>query len=305
MHGTADKKDRDTAPSQATGSREGRTVTWIGAAANALLIVVKFTAGIIGNSQALIADAVHTVSDFFTDAVVIVGLRFGRKPPDEDHHFGHARIETIAAAVVGVSLIAVAFYLGYRSAMNIYLHADTRPTGVALAGAALSIAVKEAVYHYTVIVGKRIRSQAVMANAWHHRSDALSSVAVLIGVGGALVNPAWHILDAYAAMVVSLFIAKVGMDILWGTLREMTDTAPSQLFQNEVVNCIKRVPGVLSAHDLKVRSIGGLYYIQVHIVVDKNMSVAASHRIVNEARGCINAEFDGIEEIIVHVDPSP
>lgn len=290
--------------SQIEGMREGRKVTWIGVAANALLIAVKFIAGIIGNSQALIADAVHSISDFFTDAVVLVGLRFGRKPPDEDHHFGHARIETMASAVIGISLIAVAFYLGYRSAMNIYLHVDTHPTYVALAGAALSIAVKEALYQYTVVVGKRIKSQAVIANAWHHRSDAFSSVAVLIGVGGALVNPQWHILDAYAAMVVSVFIAKVGMDVLWNALREMTDTAPSQKFQNRMLKCINGVSGILSVHDLKVRSMGGMYFIQVHIVVDKNMSVEDSHRIVNEARKCVYEEFDRIEEIIVHVDPS-
>ena len=206
--------------------REGRRVTWIGVGANALLIVVKFVAGVLGHSQALIADAVHSVSDFFTDAVVLLGLWYGRRPPDEDHHFGHARIETMASAVVGFSLITVALYLGYRSAMNIYLHGNMHPTYPALIGAAVSIAVKEALYQYTAIVGKRIRSEAVIANAWHHRSDALSSVAVLIGVGGAVINPGWYILDAYAALLVSFFIAKVGIDVLWKALREMADTAP-------------------------------------------------------------------------------
>jgi cation diffusion facilitator family transporter len=286
------------------GGREGRRVTWIGVVANAMLIVVKFAAGVLGHSQALIADAVHSVSDFFTDAVVLFGLRYGRKPPDADHHFGHARIETMASAVVGISLISVAFFLGYRSIVNVYMHADNYPTYLALAGAVLSIAIKEALYQYTVIVGKRIRSQAVIANAWHHRSDAFSSVAVLIGVGGALINPKWHMLDAYAALVVSFFIAKVGFDVLWGALREMTDTAPGQKFQTRVVNCISGVSGIISIHDLKVRSMGGTYFIQVHIVVDKNMSVEQSHRIVNEARGCIYEEFDRIGEIIVHVDPS-
>ena len=284
--------------------RQGRRITWIGALANALLIAMKFIAGILGNSQALIADAVHSVSDFFTDAVVLLGLRFGRKPPDEDHHFGHARIETMASAVVGVSLIAVAFYLGYRSATNIYLHADNHPTWLALAGAAASIAVKEALYQYTVIVGKRIRSQAVIANAWHHRSDALSSVAVFIGVGGAVINPAWHILDSYAALLVSFFIAKVGVDVLWGSLREMADTAPNREFQEKVVQCILGVSGIQGVHDLKVRSLGGTFYIQVHIVVDRNMSVADSHRILEEARTRLHGEIDDIGEIIVHVDPS-
>lgn len=286
------------------GGREGRRVTWIGAAANAVLIVVKFVAGVMGNSQALIADAVHSVSDFFTDAVVLLGLRYGRKPPDADHHFGHARIETLASAVVGISLIGVAFYLGYRSVMNIYLHVDTRPTYLALAGAAISIAVKETLYHYTVIVGRRIRSQAVIANAWHHRSDAFSSVAVLIGVGGAVIKPEWHLLDAYAALLVSFFIAKVGLDVLWSALREMTDTAPPQDFLDKIEGCVCTVPGIQGMHDLKVRTIGGTYHIQLHIVVDKTMSVAQSHKILNEARQCLRREIKGISEIIVHVDPS-
>ena len=286
------------------GGREGRRITWVGAGANAVLIVVKFVAGVLGNSQALIADAVHSVSDFFTDAVVLLGLRYGRRPPDEDHHFGHARIETMASAVVGLSLIAVAFYLGYRSAMNVYLHAENHPTWIALAGAAASIVVKEALYQYTVIVGKRIRSQAVIANAWHHRSDAFSSVAVLIGVGGALIKPGWHILDAYAALLVSFFIAKVGADVLWGALREMADTAPRQEVLDKIGECVMAVSGILEMHDLKVRSVGGSYYIQVHIVVDRNMSVEQSHHILNEARQCLHREMKNIGEIIVHVDPS-
>ena len=285
-------------------SRAGRKVTWIGVAANALLIVVKFVAGVLGHSQALIADAFHSVSDFFTDVVVLLGLRYGRKPPDEDHHFGHARIETMASAVVGISLISVAFFLGYRSVVTAYLHTDNQPTYLALAGAVLSIAIKETLYRYTVIVGKGIRSQAVIANAWHHRSDALSSVAVLIGVGGTLINPKWHMLDSYAALVVSFLIAKVGVEILLGALREMTDTAPSKEFQDSVMNCISGVSGILDVHDLKIRSMGGTYFLQVHIVINKDMSVGESHQIVNEARACLFKEFDQIGEIIVHVDPS-
>ena len=286
------------------GGREGRKITWIGIAANALLIAVKLVAGVLGHSQALIADAFHSVSDFFTDAVVLLGLRYGRKPPDADHHFGHARIETMASGVVGISLIIGAFYLGYRSAMNIFLHVESHPTWIAIAGAGLSIAVKETLYWYTIIVGKRIRSQAVIANAWHHRSDALSSVAVFIGVGGTLIKPGWYVLDACAALIVSIFVAKVGLDVLWCALREMADTAPRQEILDKIGECVRGVTGILGMHDLKVRSIGGSYYIQVHIVVDKNMSVEQSHKILNEARTCLYREIKNIGEIIVHVDPS-
>ena len=184
----------------------GRRVTLVGALVNGLLIVIKFTAGILGHSQALIADAVHSVSDLFTDVVVLIGIRMGRKAPDDKHQFGHARIETLSSAIVGLALIATALYLGLDAAANIYRHTEYHPTSLALAGAGLSIAVKEALYHYTVRTGRKIQSQLLVANAWHHRSDAFSSVAVLFGVAGTLINPAWHILDSFAALLVSFFI---------------------------------------------------------------------------------------------------
>ena len=206
---------------------QGERITWLGMATNILLVVVKFAAGVIGHSQALIADAVHSISDLFTDFVVLLGLRFGRKPPDESHHFGHGRIETVASAVVGLALVAVAIFIGVGAARDIYHHVERQPTWIAIAAAAVSILVKEILYQYTVRVGRRIRSQVVIANAWHHRSDAFSSVAVLIGVTGAQLRPGWHILDAYAALLVSFFIVKVGIDVLWGAMREFADTAPN------------------------------------------------------------------------------
>jgi cation diffusion facilitator family transporter len=210
------------------GANSGERVTVIGVVANAFLIVLKFLAGIFGHSQALIADAIHSISDFFTDAVVLVGLRMGRKAPDEDHHFGHGRIETTASGIVGVSLLVVAVFIGYDASRDIYLHTESHPTWLAIAGAAISILVKEFLYRYTIIVGRRIKSAAVTANAWHHRSDALSSVAVLIGVTAAQIKPDWHILDAYAALLVTFFIVKVALEILRDALREITDTAPSR-----------------------------------------------------------------------------
>ena len=178
--------------------RSGRNITIIGALVNAFLILLKFVTGILGHSQALIADAIHSVSDLFTDIIVLVGLRIGRKAPDENHPFGHARIETLTSAVLGLILIGTACYLGVEASLNIYKHTEFHPTSLALIGAALSIAFKEALYHYTVFIGKRLKSQLIVANAWHHRSDSLSSVAVLLGVGGAILKPGWHILDAYA-----------------------------------------------------------------------------------------------------------
>lgn len=282
---------------------QGKKITWVGIATNILLIAMKFTAGGLGHSQALIADAIHSISDFFTDFVVLLGLRFGRKPPDETHHFGHGRIETIASAVVGVALIVVAVFIGVSATWNIYHHVERRPTWIAIAAAAISIVVKEILYRYTVIVGRRIRSQAVIANAWHHRSDALSSVAVLIGVTGAQIRPGWHILDAYAALLVSFFIVKVGIDVLGGAMREFADTAPKPEVIGRIRGCIQSVEGVKGIHDLKVRSTGGIFEIQVHLEVDKSLSIAEGHLIINEARSCLRAEMENVGEITVHIDP--
>lgn len=286
-----------------TKEAQGKRVTWVGIAANSLLIAMKFAAGVLGHSQALIADAIHSISDFFTDFVVLLGLRFGRKPPDETHHFGHGRIETIASAVVGLSLIGVAIFIGVSAVSTIYYHLDRRPTWVAIAAAAVSIAVKEALYQYTVIVGRQIMSKAVIANAWHHRSDALSSVAVLIGVTGAQIRPAWHILDSYAALIVSFFIAKVGVDVFGGALSEFADTAPRGEVVDRIKECFCAVKGVRGIHDLKVRATSGILEIQVHLEVDKALSIDEGHLIIDEARSCLTAARDDVGEITVHLDP--
>jgi cation diffusion facilitator family transporter len=282
---------------------QGKRITWLGIAANTLLIVVKFTAGVFGHSQALIADAVHSISDFFTDFVVLLGLRFGRKPPDESHHFGHGRIETVASAVVGLALVGVAIFIGFGAARDIYHHVDRQPTWIAVAAAALSILVKEILYQYTVRVGRRIRSQVVIANAWHHRSDALSSVAVLIGVTGAQLRPGWHILDAYAALLVSFFIIKVGIDVLWGAVREFADTAPDPEIVENIRACMEGVKGVEGIHDLKVRSTGGIYEILVHLEVKKTLTIAEGHLITNQARKCLRDAVQDVGEVTVHLDP--
>jgi len=290
---------------KALSGKEGRTVTLVGALVNVLLIALKFMAGIIGHSQALIADAVHSVSDLFTDIIVLVGLRIGRKEPDERHQFGHARIETLASFMVGLALIATALYIGIEASLNIYRHTECHPTKVALIGAAVSIVLKEALYHYTVRVGRRARSRLIVANAWHHRSDSLSSVAVLIGVTGALVRPSWHALDAYAALLVSFFIIKVGLDTARESLREFTDTAPSAEILDTISACARGVPGVLDMHDLRVRTSGGLYQMETHIVVDGQLTVFEGHRIAKTVERCLTEEVADLDRVIVHVDPAP
>ena len=287
-----------------TSFRAARSVTIVGALVNTILILLKFFAGIFGSSQALIADAVHSVSDLFTDVVVLLGIRIGRKPPDEGHPFGHARIETLASTIVGIALIATALYLGIKAALNIYHHNEYYPTGLALISAGVSIALKEALFHYTVHTGRRIKSQLIMANAWHHRSDALSSVAVFLGVAGTRIKPSWHILDSFAALLVSFFIVKVGLEILRIALREFIDTAPQPEIISKIEQCAFTVDEVLDTHDLRVRTSGGFYQMEIHIVVDGQLTVAEGHRIAKAVESCLVKDVDNLDRIIVHVDPA-
>lgn len=282
---------------------QGRNVTIVGACVNLVLIALKFVTGILGNSSALIADAVHSVSDLVTDVIVLVGIWIGRKPPDERHHFGHARIESVAAASVGGALIATAVYIGYQAATDIYFHRAHQPTALALMGAGLSVVFKEGLYRYTVLTGRRINSQLLIANAWHHRSDALSSVAVLLGVGGTLLHPSWNMLDAVAALFVSVFIVKVGVEIIVDSLAELTDTAPDAGVVQAISECALSVDNVQAAHDLRVRRAGGRYLVEIHIEIDGELSVYKGHAIAKNVEECIKDEVDAVDRIIVHVDP--
>jgi len=284
--------------------RQGRTVTWVGAAVNGVLIALKFAGGMWGHSHALVADAVHSVSDLFTDIIVLVGLHMGRKGPDERHHFGHARMETLASFMVGISLTATALYLGIEAALNIYHRNECHPTGTALIGAGVSIVMKEGLYQYTVRVGRRIKSNLIIANAWHHRSDSLSSIAVLMGVTGAIVRPSWHALDAYAALLVSFFIVKVGLEAIRQSLREFMDAAPPQEVLDLIVSCAQGVPGVLDVHDLRVRTSGGLHQMETHIVVDGHLTVVEGHQIAKAVEACLLEEVPDLDRVIVHVDPA-
>ncbi len=281
----------------------GRSVTIVGALVNIFLIISKGLAGVFGNSQALIADAIHSISDLFTDVVVLLGLRYGRRAPDAEHHFGHARIETMASAIVGMALIGTAIYIGKDAAYNIYRHTEYHPKGVAVVAAAIAVALKEALYHFTVHAGRRIKSQLLVANAWHHRSDAFSSVAVLLGVTVAYFKPTWNILDSYAALLVSFFIIKIGYEIIIKTLNEFTDVAPKGEILDKIKKCAMSVDGVIDVHDLRARISGGVFQMEIHISVDGRLTVLEGHRIAKAAEKRIAEQVEDIGSVIVHVDP--
>lgn len=282
----------------------GRKVTLIGALVNFFLIGLKLLAGIFGKSNALIADGVHSISDLFTDVVVLIGIWRGRRPPDDRHPFGHGRIEALFTAVVGISLVGTALYLGFEAAKDIYLHRVSHPNVLAIVGAGVSIILKEVLYRYTLLAGRRMKSQLVVANAWHHRSDALSSVAVLAGVALAQVKPSWQIFDAVAALLVSFLILKVGLDIMGNTFRELSDAAPIPETLNSIRQCALNVEGVMDAHDLRVRTSGGLHQIEIHIVVDASLTVKQGHGIAKTVEACLTNDIEDVGRAIVHVDPA-
>ncbi len=284
-------------------TRAGVRITLVGVVANAVMICLKFIGGFLGHSQALIADAVHSISDLFTDAMVLYGLKAGRKRPDRDHPFGHARIETLTSAFVGLVLVGVAFFLGIEAVENILHHRESQPTWMAVGVAFLAIVVKEVLFQYTIRVGRRIQSPVISANAWHHRSDALSSLAVLVGVTGARIRPQWHILDSYAALLVSFFIVKVGLEILRDAIRELTDTAPPPSVLNRIEQVIGQVPGVLAHHDLRVRTSGGRIQMEVHIVVSGDLSVTRGHDIAKAVERTLGEQIETLNQVTIHVDP--
>ena len=295
---------KDMFDTEIASDDSGRSVTIVGALVNIFLIILKGLAGVFGHSQALIADAIHSISDLFTDVVVLLGLRYGRRAPDAEHHFGHARIETMASTIVGMALIGTAIYIGKDAALNIYRHAEYHPKGMAVVAAAIAVALKEALYHFTVHEGRRIKSRLLVANAWHHRSDAFSSVAVLLGVTVAYFKPTWHILDSYAALLVSFFIIKIGYEIIIKTINEFTDAAPKGEILDKIKKCAMSVDGVIQAHDLRVRISGSRYQMEIHILVDGRLSVLQGHRLAKIVEKRIEEEVDDVGSMIVHVDPA-
>ncbi|MBI9075670.1 MAG: cation transporter [Desulfatibacillum sp.] len=286
-----------------TQANDGYRVTIVGLVANIVLVAVKLALGILGRSQALIADAVHSVSDLFTDLVVILGLHYGRRSADDQHHFGHGRLETMSTTVVSIFLAAAGIGIGFDAARSIYLKTTCHPSWIALIGAGLSIIVKEVLYRYTVHVGNKIKSKVVVANAWHHRSDAWSSIAVFAGVAGAQIHPSLNVLDSIAALLVSFVVLMVGVKMFWSTIRELSDAAPDSDTLKRITGCICGVSGVQDVHDLKVRTSADMLQMQVHIVVDGSLSVRAGHSIAKEVEQCLFDEISEVVDIVVHVDP--
>jgi len=282
---------------------EGRRITWIGMGVNAVLIALKLWGGLAGRSRALIADAIHSISDLVSDFIVLIGLHFLGKEEDEEHPYGHGKIETLAAIGVGLLLVAVAVKIGYDAALSIYRGDVSAPHRFTIIIAAVSVVSKEFLYQVTVRIGRKIDSEALIANAWHHRSDSWSSIVTLGGVTIASFVPRLQVVDSYAALFVSFFIVRVAVEILWSAIRKIVDTAPSTEFITAVRLTVERVPGVRQCHDIMARYYARRIRMELHIVVDPGMTVAEAHDIIDRVVEELTTKFENIEKVLVHVDP--
>ena len=284
------------------------TTTIIGSIANFLLVLLKFVAGFTGNSAAMIADAVHSLSDFVTDVIVIVFVRFAHKPKDELYAYGYGKYETLATAIIGVLLFIVGSGILWDGGWKIYHYfADgtlPEPHIIAFYMALVSIAVKELLYRYTAAVGRAVKSQVVVANAWHHRSDAMSSIGTAVGIGGAIFfGDGFEILDPVAAIVVSFFIMKVAIQLIIPSLGELLEKSLPEEVQEQIRQIILSYPGVSEPHHLRTRRIGNTYAIDVHLRMDGDMPLRIAHDHVSAIERKIRAAFGVQTHISIHLEP--
>lgn len=291
-------------------SREKRIyrVTLLGGVVNMLLLVFKFIAGIMGNSAAMIADAVHSLSDFITDVIVLLFVKISNKPEDKDHDYGHGKYETVATAIIGMALLAVGVMICYNGLDKIYSvwHGKPLPSPefIALAAALVCIFMKEWTYRFTVKVGRQVGSQVVIANAWHHRSDALSSIGTALGIGGAIVlGDKWTVLDPIAAVIVSIFIIRMALKLLGQSIGELLEKSLPEEVENKITEIAESEPEVSEVHHIQTRKIGNDIAIEMHIRMPGSISLYDSHQHATNIERQLRAEFGESTHIGLHVEP--
>lgn len=284
-------------------------ITVLGSLANFLLLIFKFVAGWLGNSSAMIADAVHSLSDFITDVIVLLFIHISSKPKDKGHDYGHGKFETLATSIIGIVLMCVGIGLFWESSNKIvgfYFKGEEleSPRMIALIAALVSILIKELLYRVTLVVGKKENSQALIANAWHHRSDAFSSIGTALGIGGAiLLGDQWRILDPLAAVIVSIFIVRVALKLVIPAINDLLEQSLPAEVENEIISIIEETPEVRNPHNLCTRRIGNDFAIEVHIRVDGNTTVMHAHEITRDIEQKLRDKFGLATHITLHVEP--
>lgn len=271
--------------------------------ANFALALLKFVAGVLANSQALVADAVHSLSDMVTDVAVLVGVHYWSAPADEEHPHGHGRIEMIVSALIGVSLAVVGAGIAWRGIEAMHHEPGPLPQWPAFLAACLSIVSKELMYRWTARVGSRIKSPALIANAWHHRSDAFSSIPVAVAVVGSHVVPAWRFLDPMAAVIVAVFILKASWSIAHLAIAQLLDTGADRAQRQRLREIALSTSGVRSVHALRTRHIGPGLQVDIHVMVDPDLTVREGHGISGAVKERLFQEGGDIVDVLIHIEP--
>lgn len=284
------------------------SITWLGMVINAILTTFKLIAGAVGRSSAMVADGVHSLSDFISDIVILIFLKISGKGRDKDHDFGHGKFETMATFILSIILIVVAAQILAKGVekTTAVLHGGTleAPSMIALIAAAVSIAAKEFCYQITAHVGKKVNSPAVIANAWHHRSDALSSIGSLIGIGCAIwLGRKWVILDPLMGCTISIVIFAVAVKMALPAMKELLDISLPEETENEIVRVARSVRGVTDVHNLKTRHTGPSVIIDAHIMVDHTISIVEAHNIATEVENALKDSFGRETQISLHIEP--
>lgn len=288
---------------------QANRVTWLSVVVNAVLTLVKLVAGLWGHSSALVADALHSVSDFATDFAVLIGMRYARRPQDGDHPYGHGKYETLAAVIVGVALAAVGMCISFHAGHTLveawwWGKYPSRPTLFALWVAIVSIIVKEALYQVTVRVARETKNDALLANAWHHRSDALSSIGTAVGAGvAAVLGGAWVLLDAVAAAFVGLILLKIAWVIVRDSLDKLMEQGMSPEETAQIFELVHTVPGISEPHHLRSRRVGTVAVIELHFRVNPEMTVREGHNLASQVEQHLRAAFGQDAIVTVHVEP--
>ncbi|MDX2346446.1 MAG: cation diffusion facilitator family transporter [Legionella sp.] len=281
--------------------QKAKFVTLFGAVINALLGISKLLGGIWFHSSALVADGFHSLSDLFTDGMVLIASKYGSQDADDAHPYGHQRIETAATYVLALLLILTGVAIAWDALSHLRHHEHEHPGFWALPLAGLSIIANEALFWYTRHVGREIQSQLIIANAWHHRSDAASSLIVLIGLIGSLLG--YPSLDGIAALLVGLLIIKMGVDYGWKSIKELVDTGVETSMLTEIENSIKNTDGVIKVHQLRTRLMGCDIFVDVHVQVNPMISVSEGHFIAQHVHHGLLKQFSNIKDVTVHIDP--
>lgn len=289
-------------------NREIYKVTLLGGVVNVVLLLFKFVAGILGHSAAMVADAIHSLSDFVTDVVVLFFVRVSAKPKDRSHDYGHGKYETLAMTLIGVALFVVAIGIIYSGTTKIISWANGNtletPGMLALWAALLSIGLKECVYRYSMTKARELNSQAVEANAWHHRSDALSSAGTALGIGGAIfLGQRWTVLDPIASVVVGAFIVKVSVDLLRDGIGDLMEQSLPDAVEEEILHLVASLPGDIKPHDLCTRRLGNHYAIELHILMDGDVSLLEAHDKASEVEDLLRDHYGEETHVAVHVEP--